>query len=67
MNSSARMRTHALCERCWNDREPDRKIDSRQTGAIEDARQCCACGLATWSGIFVRDRVDAMPHCDCEE
>ena len=43
--------THAICERCWADRQ-----DGREPVRLEDpdTETCCFCGEATMSGIYLR-------------
>lgn len=43
--------THAICDPCWNKREPSR-VASRVT-TFPDER-CCVCGEPTNSGIYFR-------------
>lgn len=44
--------THAICEACWNKRNPD-----RQAARVVDTSptECCFCGSPTGAGIFVRE------------
>lgn len=44
--------THLLCEACWNQRNPDRRVAVRAAGA--SAAPCCSCGKPTDSGIYWR-------------
>lgn len=43
--------THALCQRCWDELNPNRR-----PAEVADARKetCCSCELPTRSGIYVR-------------
>ena len=52
--------THALCDQCWDEREPGREV-SRLLRSLE---VCCDCGVITTSGIFYRASPDTMPWCD---
>lgn len=45
--------THAICDECWEKKEPDRE----PTRLVEEFRHkepCCYCGKSQKSGIFVR-------------
>ena len=44
--------THAICNECWNARNPERE-PYRVTEAEEE--KCCFCGLETLSGIYTRE------------
>ena len=43
--------THAICEDCWLEREPN-KQPCQLTNAADES--CCYCGKTTVAGIYVR-------------
>lgn len=54
--------THAMCEACWLDREPDRVPHRLRTPDLEN---CCFCGTMTVSGIYARQDPKSIhiQHC----
>lgn len=50
--------THATCEKCWNERHPDREAIRTLDGTPE---KCCWCSADTRSGIYVRSNPDLVP------
>jgi hypothetical protein len=49
---------HAICDPCWEAREPTRTPVRR---TIPQEEVCCYCGARTTSGIYVRDDPDLVP------
>jgi hypothetical protein len=49
--------THAMCDSCWNEKNPDRLVPVRALvdGGAFGGDQCCYCGKAA-SGIYVRQK-----------
>jgi hypothetical protein len=45
----------AVCEDCWDKRNPDRPAFRLREGPEET---CCYCGDRTTSGIYTRENVD---------
>jgi hypothetical protein len=44
-------KTQPVCDDCWDTEHPDRPSPRKGQGHLE---QCCQCGAATRSGIYVR-------------
>jgi hypothetical protein len=53
--------THPVCDPCWNEANPGREPCRFQPEARVPER-CCACGIQTSSGIYVRADPGAMRH-----
>lgn len=53
-----------VCEPCWKERQPGRRPYRMINPNTE---RCCYCGLSTTSGIYVRERLDAVPFPTHEE
>lgn len=43
--------THAICDNCWDEQNPDRPSPRTHEGSHET---CCFCSQGTISGIYVR-------------
>lgn len=52
--------THAICDDCWDKKNPDRPSPRSNVGEME---LCCYCGKKTRSGIYVRGNPKDAPHC----
>jgi hypothetical protein len=50
--------TQAVCDDCWDERNPDRLSPRRGSGYHET---CCWCGGNTRSGIYVREDPATVP------
>jgi len=46
--------THAICNACWKEIEPDREA-ARVSDMIRKIEMCCWCGTPTASGIYRRE------------
>lgn len=48
--------THAICAPCWNERHPERPIEttSRIVESFRIDEPCCFCGETTSAGIYLR-------------
>lgn len=53
--------TQAICEACWNERNPDRPATAIKP-EFADEERCCWCGKATRSGIYVRADPAKVPY-----
>lgn len=51
----------SCCELCWKQRDPDRD-PVRLKEEYRQGEQCSYCGEITWSGIYVRDNPENVPH-----
>lgn len=51
--------TQAICNDCWDERNPERKSPRKNTGMAE---KCCWCGFGTCSGIYVREDPKVVPY-----
>lgn len=49
---------HLMCRECYAKREPDREPAAVQG---DEVNLCCDCGKHTGSGIYYREKFDAMP------
>lgn len=47
--------TQPICDDCWDEQRPDRPSPRTETGEPEI---CSWCGLATMSGIYLRENPD---------
>ncbi len=52
--------THPICDACWT-RATNGRTPLRLTEPEEE--QCCFCGVATVSGIYVRKDPKELPAC----
>lgn len=50
--------TVAICVKCWNEKNPDRKAVNLIKGPEEI---CVYCGMPTKSGIYTRDNPKTVP------
>lgn len=44
--------THAICDDCWDKKNPERPSPRRASG---DREICCFCAMGTNSGIYIRE------------
>lgn len=51
--------THAICVKCWNEREPHRPV--RFDAVNGETEECCFCGQLTVSGIYNRSDPKSTP------
>lgn len=51
---------HAICDECWERRNPDR-LPVRLMGSYRKEERCCFCLAQTKSGIYVRENPADMP------
>lgn len=68
MTHSRNRINHAVCDECWNERNPAReplRIQDLGRNPVEEI--CCYCGHITSGGIYVQDDPENCPNCTYQE
>lgn len=47
--------THRICVGCWNEKNPENKINEPPFPYVNPQEFCCYCESETYAGIYVRD------------
>ena len=57
--------THAVCMKCWSEKNPGQQPVTIVCGRIVE--RCCFCGNDTAVGIYIRANPATTKHCNHQE
>ncbi len=58
--------THAICAKCWAERNPEQPLRSEDAGQ-GPLEVCCFCGRSTDDGIYLRADPSEPKFCEHRE